>query len=392
LPETPEVPQPPRLSPRVAVVLAVFLDLVGFGIVVPQLPLTAARFTSSGLVIGAVVATDSLLSFLLAPWWGRLSDRIGRRPIILLGLAGSAIAYAVFGLAASLVVLFLARIISGSLGATVNVAQAALADITTPDERARAMGLIGAAFGLAFTVGPALGGIASRHGEGAPGLLAATICLVNFLLAAMFLRESRTRRRQDWGASVDVPRAALLVAFAATMAFTTMYVVFQQFATQALGLSRAGISYAFTLVGLVSVLVQGRMVRRLVPLVGELPLVVWGSGLMAVGLGLLPLLVALPTRGGAQIASLGLAVVLLSAGFSLVGPSLAGFVSRHAPAEEQGRVLGTLQSIGSGARIAGPLLLGVLAEKGGFAAAFGLAALTSASAGVIAGRWNRGRA
>ena len=370
-----------------AVVLAVFLDLVGFGIVVPQLPLAAARFTSSGLVIGAVVATDSLLTFLLAPKWGRLSDRIGRRPVILLGLAGSAIAYTVFGLAGSLAVLFLARILSGSLGATVNVAQAALADTTPPEQRSRAMGLIGAAFGLAFTVGPALGGIASRLGEGAPGLLAAGICLANFLVASLLLRESRVRRAQAWGATIRVPGAALIVTFAATLAFTTMYVIFQQFGTQVLGLTRAGISYAFTLVGLVSVLVQGRLVRRLAPKLGELRLVMWGGGLMATGLALLPLLAALSLDGAARVAAIGLAVVLLSAGFSLIGPCVAGFVSRTTPPNDQGRVLGTLQSIGSAARIVGPPVLGALADTGGFAAAFGLSALAGAAAGGVAARW-----
>lgn len=372
-----------------AVILAVFLDLVGFGIVVPQLPLAAARFTSSGLIIGMVVATDSLLSFLLAPRWGRLSDRIGRRPVILLGLVGSAIAYTAFGLATSLAVLFFARILSGSLGATVNVAQAALADTTPPEQRSKAMGLIGAAFGLAFTVGPALGGIASRWSEGAPGLLAGAICLVNFLLALAFLRESRTRRAQEWGATVRVPRAALVVTFAATLAFTTMYVVFQQFATERLGLTRAGISYAFTLVGIVSVVVQGRLVRRLAPKLGELRLVMWGGGLMTLGLAVLPLLVRLPAHGAAQLAGLGLSVALLSAGFSLIGPCVAGFVSRTTPPDDQGRVLGTLQSIGAGARIVGPPVLGVLADKGGFAAAFGLSALAGALSGLVAARWKR---
>ena len=373
-----------------AVVLAVFLDLVGFGIVVPQLPLAAARFTSSGLVIGAVVATDSLLSFLLAPAWGRLSDRIGRRPVLLIGLAGSAIAYTVFGLAGSLAVLFLARILSGSLGATVNVAQAALADTTPPEQRARAMGLIGAAFGLAFTIGPALGGIASKGGESAPGLLAAGICCLNFLIAGALLRESRIRRTQDWGARAHVPLAALLVTFAATLAFTAMYVVFQQYGTEALGLTRAGISYSFTLVGIVSVLVQGRLVRRLAPKVGELRLVMWGGALMAAGLALLPLLGGLQIHGSAQIAGTGLSVVLLSAGFSLVGPCVAGFVSRTTPPDDQGRVLGTLQSIGSAARIVGPPLLGALADKGGFGAAFGLSALAAAAAGMLAGKWRLG--
>ena len=389
MPQTPESPTEPRPSANLPVVLAVFLDLVGFGIVVPQLPLAAARFTSSGLVIGAVVATDSLLSFLLAPRWGRLSDRIGRRPVILLGLAGSALAYTVFGLAGSLAVLFLARILSGSLGATVNVAQAALADTTPPEQRSRAMGLIGAAFGLAFTVGPALGGIASRLGERAPGLLAGGICLVNFLLASLLLRESRARRAQDWGATVRVPRAALVVTFTATLAFTTMYVIFQQFGTEVLGLTRAGISYSFTLVGLVSVLVQGRLVRRLAPKLGELRLVMWGGGLMAAGLALLPLLAVLPPDGAALIAGIGLSVVLLSAGFSLIGPCVAGFVSRTTPPDDQGRVLGTLQSIGAAARIVGPPVLGALADTGGFVVAFGLSALAGAAAGGVAARWKR---
>lgn len=389
MPETPDSLTEMRSPAGRAVVLAVFLDLVGFGIVVPQLALVAGRFTTSGLVIGAVVATDSLLSFLLAPAWGRLSDRIGRRPVILLGLAGSAVAYTVFGLAASLATLFLARILSGSLGATVSVSQAALADTTPPEQRSRAMGLIGAAFGLAFTIGPALGGMASRRGEAAPGLLAAGICLVNFLLATVLLRESRARRPQDWGARVHLPAAALLVTFAATLAFTTMYVVFQQYGTQRLGLTRGGISYAFTLVGLVSVLVQGRLVRRLAPRVGELRLVIWGGALMAAGLALLPLLAPLPTGGALQVAGTGLSVVLLSAGFSLVGPCVAGFVSRNNPPDDQGRVLGTLQSIGAAARIVGPPVLGGLADRAGFGAAFGLSALAAIFAGVTAARWKR---
>ncbi len=281
-----------------AVVLAVFLDLVGFGIVVPQLPLAAARFTSSGLVIGAVVATDSLLSFLLAPRWGRLSDRIGRRPVILLGLAGSAIAYTVFGLAGSLAVLFLARILSGSLGATVNVAQAALADTTPPEQRSRAMGLIGAAFGLAFTVGPALGGIASRRGESAPGLLAGGICLLNFLLAlrCSCARAGRggprtgARRRTCRAPHCSSPSPRPSPSRRCTWSSSSI-------GTQVLGLTRAGISYAFTLVGIVSVLVQGRLVRRLAPKVGELRLVMWGGGAHGRGTGhCCRCSAALPTR------------------------------------------------------------------------------------------------
>jgi MFS family permease len=366
--------------------MAVFLDLVGFGIVVPQLPLAADRFTSSGLVVGLVVATDSLLSFLLAPRWGRLSDRVGRRPVLLLGLFGSALGYLVFGLAGSLVALVGSRVLSGSLGATVNVAQAALADITRPDQRARAMGLIGAAFGLAFTVGPMLGGIVSRWGESAPGLLASAICTVNAIIATFTLRESRVRSAQAWGETTRVPRPAFGAIFLATLAFTTMYVVFQRFGTSALALERAGISYVFMVVGLVSVIVQGRFIRKLAPRFGELRLATAGAVLMAAGLLALPLLPSLPP--GLQRVGLVVAVITLSAGFSLTGPCITGYVSRQALPHDQGRVLGTLQSIAAGARIVGPPVLGLVGQRAGYTAAFLLAAAAAAVAGMVVGRWN----
>jgi MFS family permease len=144
--------------------LTVFLDLIGFGIVLPLLPSYGARYTSSAALIGALVATDSLLTFLLAPAWGRLSDRIGRRPVLLIGLAGSVLSYVIFGLAGSFLALVLSRVVSGATGATIHVAQAYLADVTPPERRSHAMGLIGAAFGLGFTVGPAIGGSASATG------------------------------------------------------------------------------------------------------------------------------------------------------------------------------------------------------------------------------------
>lgn len=381
-----EPPQLPVRPAAIAILAAVFFDLVGFGIVVPQLPLAVDRFTTSGLVVGLVVATDSLLSFLLAPRWGKLSDRVGRRPVLLLGLAGSAIAYLVFGLAGSLVFLVLSRVLSGSLGATVNVAQAALADITRPEQRARAMGLIGAAFGLAFTVGPMLGGIASRWGEAAPGLLAAGICALNFAVAAFTLTESRVRSTQAWGETTRVPRPAFGTVFLATLAFTTMYVVFQRFGTAELGLQRAGISYLFMVVGLVSVLVQGRFIRKLAPRFGELRLATAGAILMAAGLLLLPLLPAIGPLA-LQRTLLVLAVVVLSAGFSLTGPCVTGFVSRQALPHDQGRVLGTLQSIAAGARIVGPPVLGFVGQRGGYAAAFLMAAGAAVVAGVVVGRW-----
>ena len=178
--------------------LTVFLDLVGFGIVLPLLPSYGALHTRSATLIGALVAIDSLLTFLLAPAWGRLSDRIGRRPVLLIGLAGSAVSYLVFGLAGSFVALALSRVISGATGATVHVAQAYLADVTPPERRSHAMGLIGAAFGLGFTIGPAIGASASAHGDALPGFIAAGIAAINFLLAWAGLPETAVRPRPDY--------------------------------------------------------------------------------------------------------------------------------------------------------------------------------------------------
>ncbi|HLS48226.1 MAG TPA: MFS transporter, partial [Gemmatimonadales bacterium] len=323
------------------VFLTVFLDLIGFGIVLPLLPSYGARFTTSAALIGALVATDSLLTFLLAPRWGRLSDRIGRRPVLLIGLAGSAVSYLVFGLAGSFAALLLSRIISGATGATVHVAQAYLADITPPERRSHAMGLIGAAFGLGFTVGPAIGGSASLYGEALPGLIASGIAAANFLLALFTLPETEVRRRPDYRplplswARFGSPFG---VMFASTLAFTAIYVSFPLYSQNVLGYGRSAVSSFFVVIGLITIVVQGRLVGKLAPKVGERRLVIGGSLLMAAGFGLFPLLSH--TTGG-----LITSIALLTTGFCLVGPSLAGLVSRNAAREEQGGALGMLQSV-----------------------------------------------
>jgi len=364
------------------VFLTVFLDLIGFGIVLPLLPSYGARFTTSAALIGALVATDSLLTFLLAPRWGRLSDRIGRRPVLLIGLAGSAVSYLVFGLAGSFAALLFSRIISGATGATVHVAQAYLADITPPERRSHAMGLIGAAFGLGFTVGPAIGGSASLYGEALPGLIASGIAAANFLLALFTLPETEVRRRPDYRplplswARFGSPFG---VMFASTLAFTAIYVSFPLYSQDVLGYGRSAVSSFFVVIGLITIVVQGRLVGKLAPRVGERRLVIGGSLLMAAGFGLFPLLSY--TTGG-----LITSIALLTTGFCLVGPSLAGLVSRNAAREEQGGALGMLQSVGAVARIIGPPAAGFLSQLSGpaspFYAAAGAAALAAAAGSV----------
>src|SRR5688500_9027854 len=279
--------------------LTVFLDLIGFGIVLPLLPSYGARYTSSAALIGALVATDSLLTFLLAPAWGRLSDRIGRRPVLLIGLAGSVLSYIIFGLAGSFLALVLSRVVSGATGATVHVAQAYLADITPPERRSHAMGLIGAAFGLGFTIGPAIGGSASLYGDALPGLIAAGIATIYFFLALATLPETEVRRRPEYrplARSWIHLRSPFGVMFASTIAFTAIYVSFPLYSQDVLGYGRSAVSSFFVVIGLITIVVQGRLVGRLAPRFGEHRLVVAGSALMAAGFALFPL-IAISTGG-----------------------------------------------------------------------------------------------
>ena len=360
--------------------LTVFLDLIGFGIVLPLLPSYGARYMDSAALIGALVATDSLLTFLLAPAWGRLSDRIGRRPVLLIGLAGSVVSYIIFGLAGSFLALVLSRVVSGATGATIHVAQAYLADVTPPERRSHAMGMIGAAFGLGFTIGPAIGGSASAYGDALPGLIAAGIAAANLLLAWWRLPETEVRRRPDyrplplhWG-RMGSPFG---VMFASTLAFTAIYVAFPLYCQQVLGYERRSVSAFFVVIGLVTIVVQGRLVGRLAPRVGERRLVVAGGALMAGGFGAF---VPLADTTPGLIAS----IVLLTAGFCLVGPSLAALVSRASDPEGQGRALGMLQSVGAVARIVGPPGAGVASQLGGPAAPFLGASLAALLAAMFA--------
>lgn len=351
--------------------LTVFVDLVGFGIVLPLLPLYADRFGASGLTVGLLVTVYSVAQFFMAPIWGRLSDRHGRRPILLLGLLGSALAYLVFAWAGSVAALFASRILGGIGGSTIPVAEAYIADTTPPERRAGAMGLIGAAFGLGFTVGPALGGITASISPATPGYLAAILCFGNVILAALFLPETRrptrapVRKQPGWaftadglGAALRAPalRRVLGLYFLFTVAFAVIQPTLSLFGAERFGLDARRVGYLFAFLGLVSAVVQGGLVRALVPRVGEVRLI---------------RLSALPFAGGllvlAWAPSLGWALVgltLLAVGYGGTLPSVLGLVSRVSPPALQGGVLGVGQSVGSLGRIVGPAAAGAALDVG----------------------------
>jgi MFS family permease len=297
---------------------------------------------------------------------------MGRRPILILGLLGSAASYVVFAFANSLAVLFVSRIMAGIGGATVPVAQAYIADITPPEKRAGNLGLIGAAFGLGFIFGPALGGFLAPVSVTAPGLAAAALCLGNGILAFFLLPESlsdeeRDERNagrspfqiRDFGIAVRSPVTSriLLLSFLFTVAFAAMQPTFPLFGSIRFGLDERNVGYLFAFLGTVSAIMQGGMVRRLVPVLGEARLI------QLSGLPFITGLLAIAYAG--SLATLLLGLALLAIGFGGTLPSIASLLSRVAPPELQGSVLGIGQSVGSLARIIGPTLAGVVYDLRG---------------------------
>jgi len=349
--------------------LTVFIDLLGFGIVLPLLPYYATQFHASAATAGALIAVYSAMQFLCAPLWGRWSDRIGRRPVILISLAGSTASYLLFALANGVGLLFVSRILAGIAGANIPVAQAFIADITSEKDRARGMGLIGAAFGLGFVFGPAVGGLLAHYGHAAPGLAATAICGVNLIAAVRRLPESLTRehRRQTPRAhplrqlrdALRRPQLAVLMLLftGVVFSFATMETTLSLLCAQAYAMSAAHIYWLFGYMGVVTTITQGGLVGRLSTRVDEARLVVLGAALLAVGLAAAPFT--------APVGPLLAALAALSVGQGIASPVLSSLISKSSGAGEHGGILGVSQSLGSLARILGPLYGGVLFEYGG---------------------------
>jgi MFS family permease len=359
-----EPSSPPRRGSLLVLFLIVVIDLIGFGIVLPLLPRYGELYHVAPWQIGLLMASFSAMQFVFAPFWGRLSDRKGRRPILMVGLFGSVVAYTVFGFAQSYAVLLLSRLAAGFFGATIGAAQAYIADVTTDAERGRGMALIGAAFGLGFTIGPAIGGYAHAHlGSAAPGLIAAGLSGIALLLALAVLPEppqhhERAGRRlfdttavRHALATPSVP-LILLLQFGATFAFASFEATLSLLTEKRWRYDAAENGKVFTFVGLVLVLSQGFVVRRFLPRVGERNFVVAGCALMAGGLAGLALIETVP------LLYVTLAVSVL--GFAMVTPSLASLLSRRTSSEHQGEVLGLGQSMLSLARVLGPMWGNVL--------------------------------
>lgn len=395
-------------SPLVFLFLTVFIDLLGFGIVLPLLPVYSKAYDADELSLGLLFSCFSGMQFLFAPMWGRLSDRVGRRPVLIGGLVGTAASYALFGLADSLPMLFASRLLAGFFGANISTAQAYIADVTTPENRAKGMGLIGAAFGLGFTLGPLIGGELTRLSPHAPGFFAAglSLCAATFGALRLPAPQRASGASRNFGAN-QVRRAfgdaristLMLLTFLSVASFGAFEAMFTRFGLASFpdvfglpaGVEDASVDQVLAAapiagrylaaIGVISALIQGGLIRRLVPRFGETSLAIAGPAFLAlalciVGLGGL----------GASWACVVAGCVLLPIGFGLNNPALAGLVSRATPAAEQGAFLGINQSVSSLARMVGPPLAGLAFQRLGSSAPFfaGAAALGLATVAAFA--------
>ncbi len=365
------------MSPLAIIFITVFIDLLGFGIIIPLLPFYAESFGASAFTIGLLGTVFSLMQFLVAPLCGRWSDRIGRRPIIVAGLLVSCLAYIALALADSLTLIFVARIIGGVAGANVPAAQAYIADVTTAENRAKGMGLVGAAFGLGFIFGPAIGGVLARFGHDVPMWCAAALCLANFMAALFFLPETRRgdRTRVSMSQRDLFSRALrhpgllplLIVFFLLSTAFSGFEVTFALFTARRFGFTAESIGWVFAFIGLVLTIVNGVLVGRIVPRFGERRIIPFAIGLTGFSLLMIPASHSVPVL----FAVCG----IMAVGMGFNNPSLTSAVSRLSDPSEQGGMLGLAQSLAALGRIVGPAWGGFLFDRAGIASPYVSAAL-----------------
>jgi multidrug resistance protein len=397
-------------SPLLFIFLTVFIDLLGIGILIPLLPYYVKIVEQSAnplladnraLIVGLLTASYALMQFLFAPVLGALSDRFGRRPVLLWGLVGTGVSYlffafsdrfAIFGVEAVLAVLFAARILSGIASATISTAQAYIADVTEPEERAKGMGLIGAAFGLGFMLGPALGGFLSTINLEAPALAAAAIALLNAAFGFRMLPESLPveRRAALAGKSLnpitrlrgvmdrESIRPLLVGVLLLNFAFAGLQSNFAVYTDVRFGFGPSDNALVFAFIGLIAVIVQGFLIRKLAPRFGEERLALAGLALMTLSFALVPLV--------SRAWMLYPAVALLAIGSGMATPSLTSLISRRVSPREQGTTLGGVQALNSLMLVVGPIYAGLTFDAVSISAPYFSGVLCIATGMFVLGR------
>lgn len=367
---------PSRPDRRLQIIFfTVLLDLLGFGIIIPLLPFYAKDLGADALTVGMLSTAYSLAQLSSSGAWGRLSDRVGRRPVLLGTIAFSAVAMLIFGLAESLTVLFISRLLAGVAAGNIGAAQAYIADITAPSERAKGMGMIGAAFGLGFIFGPAVGGPLFQIHHMAPGLAASALAVLNLLLAYRFLPESHPRHTGVSAAGETAPTppdlqpslkealalpgvgAVISLFFIQNAGFSVLHTVFSLSSARLFGLDQTHIGYLFAYIGFFAVLVQGGLIGRLSKLFAANRLTAGGLALLTLAMVVVGLAPSIPFL----LVGLG----MVGFGNGVATPALSGLLSQRVAASNQGTLLGIAQAAGSLGRIVGPLMGGYVYDQHG---------------------------
>jgi multidrug resistance protein len=376
---------------RLAVLIAVnFVDMIGFMMVLPLLPFYALKLHASAETIGLMIAAFSIAQLVSAPIWGRVSDRYGRRPALLIGLSASALAYVVFGLADTIWLLFLSRIVQGAGGGTTGVAQAYVADTVEPADRARALGWLSAATSAGVMVGPAIGSFAARFGQAAPGMVAAVLCLINVFFAWRWLPESRkepaniTRPRKPvwypaWLAlrHPGTPIGRLLWIYGVGMiAFASMTSVLALYLGAEFGIDEKTIGYIFLYVGVLSFVMRSLLLGPIVDRIGETWAMRIGTGLLVLGLALYPL--------PRDLWSLAVVIPLVPIGTALLFPATTSLMSRYSDPNELGTTMGVAQTFAGSARVVAPILATAAFQRLGHGWPFYMAGGFVALVGILA--------
>lgn len=357
-------------KPLFVLFIAIFTVMMGFGVVIPAMPYYARTLQGDAVFIGAMMASYSLAQFLVAPFWGRLSDRYGRKPFLILGLVGFAVSFLWFGLANSLPGLMAARTLGGLLSAAaLPAAFATVSDVTTEENRAKGMGVVGAAMGLGMVFGPAIGGWLGHYGLSVPFFVASAIALLAAVLTFVMLPESLPKQDAATGAAPkragffqnlkETPAAAwglLSVTFLSTFAFAGFETVFALFVQDRLVLdvqsSARTVGMLLAVMGLVSALVQGGLVGRLIKQAGE-------RTVLALGLGLMALTMISVSATSASAFAFACILAIMGIAHGVMRPAISSGISKGA-GSAQGAALGMMSSFDSLARVLGPLLAGVL--------------------------------
>jgi len=376
-----------ELSPTLVIVITIFIDITGFGIIIPLLPFYAETFQAGSAALGVLVASFSLMQFIFSPILGRISDNVGRKPVLMISILTSAASFVLFAVANSFFILLLSRIVAG-LATETAVAQAYIADITSKEERASGIGKVGAAHGAGFIIGPAIGGFLSVYGFSAPGFAAVFLTLLNLLFVLFFLPESleqkgsflqiATKSNGDFlrklldAFSKPLIGVVLVIFFIVFLSFSAIPVIVPLLGVIFFGFGPVEMSYFFIYIGTIQIILQGAVIGRLTNKIGEEKLIAFGPLLMMLGIFIMPLI--------PNIAIFVFSLTMIAFGSGMMRTVVPSFISKITPANEQGGTLGVTNSVASIATVPGPLVGGSLFEFAGLAAPF----FTSAAILIVA--------